>query len=47
MEAKAREKGLLAEAQEEAVSQLRNLLQPVIDGAGGGEWTLEFRLARQ
>ena len=47
VEAKAREKGLLAEAQEEAVSQLRNLLQPVIDVAGGGEWTLEFKLARQ
>lgn len=47
IEAKAREKGLLAEAQKEAEVQLRNLLEPVIDGAGGGEWMLEFQLARQ
>ncbi len=47
VEAKAREKGLLTEAQEEAEAQLRNLLEPVINGAGGGEWTLEFQRARQ
>ncbi len=47
VEAKAREKGILREAQEEAETQLRNLLEPVLRRSGGEEWTLEFKLARQ
>ena len=47
VETKAREKGLLSEAQTEAEVQLRNLLEPIIRSAGGEDWSLEFQLARQ
>ncbi|MBR4411519.1 MAG: hypothetical protein IKT31_09385 [Firmicutes bacterium] len=47
MEAKAREKGILSAAQEEAEVQLRNLLKPIIRSCGGEDWKLEFKMARQ
>jgi hypothetical protein len=47
VEAKAREKGILSAAQEEAEVQLRNLLEPVIRSCGGEDWKLEFKMARQ
>ena len=47
VETKAREKGLLSEAQTEAEVQLRNLLEPIIRSAGGEDWSREFQLARQ
>ena len=47
VEEKARGKGILREAQEEAEVQLRNLLEPVIRSCGGEDWKLEFKMARQ